>query len=71
MFSMMTVEDTAKPSKSRSRVAVVPQDSLSPGDHQPSRRHQLALLERGGVLLVEARSDQREAKRKPHHETGS
>src|SRR5262245_30307886 len=30
MFSMMTVEDTAKPSKSRRSVAVLPQESFRP-----------------------------------------
>ena len=69
MFSMMTVEETAKPSKSRSSVAVAPQDSLPAGDHEPSGRDELALLERGRVVVM-ARCDERKTERKPH-ETGS
>ena len=46
MLSMITVEDTAKPSKSRSRVAVGAAGEPAAGDHEPSRLHELALIER-------------------------
>ena len=70
MFSMMTVEETAKPSKSRSSVAVAPQESLRPATTSRPGRDELALLERGRVSRWWLEATEREAERKPH-ETGS
>jgi len=66
---MITVEETAKPSKSRTKVAVAPQESRRPAmTSLPGDEPALIV---GGDVLLRVHRDEREKKREQDPKTGS